>query len=186
MQEASTLENKQRSHTVLSTSKTKQQDNSATNLYDEWFELVGGVVVWKKAGRGVPKGAPASISIGKNGYSYFWLRYKRHLVHRVIFYLHHKYLPEVIDHIDCNPQNNCVSNLREASAKKNMMNTTPRKGCASRFKGVARKRNKWRAYVTKDKVTHQLGTFESEEEAALAYNKKAVELFGEFANLNEV
>lgn len=157
------------------------------DLYREWFDLdSSGCIIWKKKGRGVKLGTPANLSLAKNGYCYVWLRYKRHLAHRVIFFLSNGYLPEVIDHKDCNPLNNKPENLREASFKKNMMNTTPRQGCASQFKGVARKRSKWRAYLTKDGVTYNLGVFAHEVDAALAYNTKALELFGDFAKLNEV
>lgn len=155
------------------------------SLYKEWFDLDDrGSIIWKKTGRGIKVGAPAALSLGKNGYQYVWLRYKRHLAHRVIFSLYFGYLPEMVDHEDRNPLNNKVCNLREATAKKNVMNSTPRKGCASRFKGVARKRSKWRAYLTKDGHTYQLGVFTEEVDAALAYDKKATELFGSFAKLN--
>ena len=158
-----------------------------TELFDEWFTLnEENQVIWKKAGIGVPLGSPAGLTLCKNGYYYVWLRYKRYPLHRVIFYLYYGYLPTFVDHVDCNRTNNNPENLRAADPKKNMMNTTPRKGCASKFKGVARKRDKWRAYVTKDGNTYNLGVFFKETEAALAYNKKAVELFGEFAKLNEI
>jgi hypothetical protein len=42
----------------------------------------------------------------------------------------------------------------------------------------------WVANISKDKVKYYLGYFKSEEEAAEAYNKKAIELYGENARLN--
>ena len=47
-------------------------------------------------------------------------------------------------------------------------------------------RNKWRARITINGKTMHLGLFASAIEAARAYNEKAKELFGDFANLNEV
>ena len=59
---------------------------------------------------------------------------------------------------------------------------------SSRYKGVNfnKNNNKWRSQIGINKVSHHLGYFVSEKQAALAYNKKAVELFGEYASLNEI
>ena len=54
------------------------------------------------------------------------------------------------------------------------------------YKGVClcKKSNKWRATIMIDGKNKHLGLFTNEEDAAQAYNTKAIELFGEFANLN--
>lgn len=54
------------------------------------------------------------------------------------------------------------------------------------YAGVTRdkKHPSWLASITKDKIKYYLGSFKTEEEAALAYNKKALELYGENARLN--
>jgi hypothetical protein len=60
--------------------------------------------------------------------------------------------------------------------------------CSSHFKGVCRSKGKhcWQAYITHNRKALHLGYFDSEVLAALAYNRKAVELFGEFAYLNQI
>jgi hypothetical protein len=63
------------------------------------------------------------------------------------------------------------------------MNTRSRPG-TSRFKGVCRKREKWRAQIVKDGKQKSLGTYTTEEAAAHSYDRAALEMFGEFANLN--
>jgi group I intron endonuclease len=64
--------------------------------------------------------------------------------------------------------------------KKNKFSAT------SKYVGVCwnRNKNKWQATIKKNKKCYNLGMFLSEEEAALAYNKKAIELYGENANIN--
>lgn len=90
------------------------------------------------------------------------------------------------DHKDRNYFNNRKNNLRVCSYSQNAINAPKRAGCTSKYKGVYwnKQYNKWHAQVGKYGNRHHLGMFESEDEAALAYNKKAFELFGEFAVLN--
>lgn len=92
-----------------------------------------------------------------------------------------------IDHIDGNIYNNQKSNLRVVTIHQNTMNSKSRKG-TSKFKGVSKnkKDKKWVSKICFNYKTYILGYFENEKEAAITYNKKAIELFGEYANLNEV
>jgi hypothetical protein len=56
-----------------------------------------------------------------------------------------------------------------------------------KYKGTKQKlNNKWSACIKYDYKNHYIGTFESEVEAALAYNKKAIEFLGNKAKLNAV
>jgi hypothetical protein len=98
----------------------------------------------------------------------------------------------VTDHIDRNKLNNVKSNLRTCTQGENALNSTKRKGLTSQYKGVrfikkyahAPTPNKWEANITVNGKTRFIGTFPSEMEAALAYDKKAAELHGAFASLN--
>lgn len=93
----------------------------------------------------------------------------------------------VCDHIDHNGLNNQRSNLRVCSVSQNNSNRTIKKGkTTSRFLGVYfyKPRNKFVAKLTNNHKSNHLGYFTSEVEAALAYNKKAIETHGEFAKLN--
>jgi len=90
-----------------------------------------------------------------------------------------------VDHINHVRTDNRVCNLRWASTSQNQMNRKKSWG-SSKFKGVSfdRRKRKWGADLKKDGKKRRMGYFESEEEAAKAYDEKARELFGDFAWLN--
>ena len=91
------------------------------------------------------------------------------------------------DHINRNPLDNRKCNLRSATNPQNQANRSNYKG-KSRYKGVSwgKKENKWRAQIKFKRKMRSLGYYHVEENAALAYNEKAKELFGEFACLNQI
>ena len=73
--------------------------------------------------------------------------------------------------------------LRKATSGQNNCSVRPRKG--KKYKGVTLKPNgRWRAVITKDKQDYHLGYFATLKEACDAYDRKALELHGEFAVLN--
>lgn len=100
------------------------------------------------------------------------------------------------DHIDGNKLNNTRSNLRTATNAENGANSAKQRiKRSSLFKGVClslgRGKNpesgkKWIAYISKNGKRHHLGHFKTELDAALAYNLKAEEFFGDFALLNDL
>lgn len=91
----------------------------------------------------------------------------------------------IVDHADRNPLNNTRSNLRTATRQQNAFNAGPPKNNTSGYKGVSRAFGKrWRAYINVSRKQISLGTFDTREEAALAYDSAALEMHGEFACLN--
>ena len=91
-----------------------------------------------------------------------------------------------VDHVNGDKLDNRRCNLRSATQHQNMfMNAPPRRG-TSRFKGVHFKRNvqKYRAAIQFAGVKRQIGYFDSEDDAAKAYDIEALRLHGEFARLN--
>ena len=90
------------------------------------------------------------------------------------------------DHIDFNGLNNTRENLRVATHKQNNCYKNSAKNSRSKYLGVSfcKCTNKWMANITNDYKQIKIGRFESEVEAAMAYNYKAYFLHGEFANLN--
>jgi len=93
-----------------------------------------------------------------------------------------------LDHKDGDGLNNQKENLRIATKSQNAYNMGSNKGTSSRFKGVCwRGTNKrWTAQITANKITRYIGSYKSEVDAAIAYNKEAEKLHGEFALLNNI
>lgn len=92
----------------------------------------------------------------------------------------------LVDHIDGDGLNNRKRNLRLCSAMENSRNRRPRLNCRSRYKGISlhKRRNKWEVNIAKARKNTYLGGFDDQIEAAVAYDRKAEVLFGEFAYLN--
>lgn len=84
-----------------------------------------------------------------------------------------------VDHVDGNGLNNQKTNLRLATKAQNLSNRKANRG--HRFKGVSqRNHGRYRARIGRK----CLGGFGTEEEAAKAYDRAAIEKYGAFANLN--
>lgn len=96
----------------------------------------------------------------------------------------------IIDHIDRDRLNNQKSNLRLVNAQKNAINRSP--NSTKLWKGVSRRdrlvSRPWQASIGKTvdgkSKTYHIGYFATAEEAAQAYDTKALELFGEYARMN--
>lgn len=93
-----------------------------------------------------------------------------------------------VDHKDLNGLNNQKKNIRVATHGQNIANMPSKKGSVSKYKGVSwcKDIKQWRAQIMKEGKYFGLGCFKNEIDAALAYNKKAIELHGEFAFLNNI
>lgn len=89
-----------------------------------------------------------------------------------------------VDHIDRDGLNCRRSNLRSATRAQNTYNQGLRRDNVSGFKGVHRCFGKWRASIGSARTRRTVGMFESPIAAALAYDRVAQELHGEFAYLN--
>jgi len=93
---------------------------------------------------------------------------------------------QIVDHIDMEGLNNQKHNLRICSVSQNAMNRKPLLLKSSKYLGVCRYKNKWRAGLKHEGKQHHLGDYDSEIDAAIAYNSGAKRIHGDFARLNQI
>lgn len=155
-----------------------------------------GVFIWKiKLSLKTKIGTVAGYKNPSNdNRRYLQVNKKLFIFNRLVFFYHHGWWPENVDHIDRNPENDRIENLRAATYSQNSKNTSSKKGSTSKYLGVyfskTRGKNniggKWIARITINKVCKHIGSFDSEIKAAIAWNEMAKKHYGKFANLNVI
>lgn len=93
-----------------------------------------------------------------------------------------------VDHINRDKLDNRKENLRAVTDQQNKFNLGKHKNSPSKYKGVhwRESKSKWVAEIRHNRKTIYIGIFSDDRDAAIAYNAKASELFGEYANLNTI
>jgi hypothetical protein len=94
---------------------------------------------------------------------------------------------QLVDHIDGDGLNNTRPNLRFVSRRENRANSVKRRAASSSYKGVYRFGGGWRAQIAAVGLPTNpwyIGTFDTEHDAAVAYDAFARLLFGDYAKLN--
>jgi len=105
--------------------------------------------------------------------------------HRVIWAMQTGACPvHHIDHVDGNPSNNRMENLREATHGENSYNRGRQNNNTSGYKGVSwsATNKKWRAQIVKNGKRRHLGYFLCQEKAHQAYCVASKELHGVYSN----
>lgn len=127
-------------------------------------KLVAGGLALRKTGNGY-----RSVCIDGESYS----------AHRLAFLIMTGSCPDVVDHRNRNRADNRWDNLREATHKQNIANSSKR----TRQKGVTwdSKRRVWKTAIRVDGKAHNLGTFANPDLAIAAYRAAAEQFHGEYA-----
>ena len=91
-----------------------------------------------------------------------------------------------VDHIDGEGLNNQKTNLRNCTRLQNVLNQkTQKSNKTSKYRGVLwNGKRGWRVQIQYKSTVYYLGYYTNEEQAARIWDKKAVELFGDFARRN--
>lgn len=106
--------------------------------------------------------------------------------HRIIWMMENRRVPRQIDHIDGNRSNNLLSNLRETNVAGNAVNKFTKRAKRNKPIGVKFLTGRYYAEIYSDRKRIPLGGYDTEQEAAHAYNKAAISLRGEYAKLNPI
>lgn len=152
------------------------------------YEPETGEFYWTdKCAKNVKPGGLAGFR-DKCGYWGITIDYVIYKAHRVAWaYVYGEWPDLDIDHIDGQRGNNSIKNLRLATNHQNQANRKTAFG-KSKYKGVCfhKMNKKWMAQLKKDGETEFIGYFSTQEDAAIAYNKRAILRHGEFAALNTI
>ena len=150
-------------------------------LLHQYFEYNNGVLYNKKYRCSRAKIGDIAGSLQSTGYYTTYVNSIRFSVHRIIFMMHHGYLPKCIDHINGIKTDNRIENLREATFSENACNKLG--NAKSGIKGVfwSKYHKKWSVVCWKNKKHHFIGRFKNIEDAKTAVKKARIDLHKEFA-----
>jgi hypothetical protein len=151
---------------------------------DVW-EHRDGALYWRiKCGRGptvrhvgdkvVVKGDPL-------GYQHVTWQRKHYAIHRIVFFLINGWLPDCVDHIDGNPSNNSIANLRAATRLQNQHNRRANSKSKTGIKNVTPHQGKWMVRFSIGGKTKHIGCFADIELAEFVAREVRSLLHGEFA-----
>lgn len=127
-----------------------------------------GLCIWSAPTRlGMSVGDPAGYFDDSTGYYCVHFKKRKYKLHRVVWFIYHRQDPGdyEIDHIDGDPTNNRMSNMRLCTRQMNNHNTSSRNVSFDK----KAKSKPWRSFIMVDYKQIHLGCFATEEEAHTAY-----------------
>jgi hypothetical protein len=139
------------------------------------FALVDNDIYKKIMALGVP------VNMNGSGYVGFWLNGEQVMLHR---YVMNAKEHQEVDHKDLKKLNCQRYNLRLCNHSQNHANIGIRSNNKLGKKGVDFQQGRFRATIRINYKKIYLGSYDSLEEAARAYDVAAIEQWGEFANTN--
>lgn len=145
-------------------------------ILHELFEYRDGLLFYKSTGK-------EAKSLQYNGYIRVKINKICYLAHRIVFMMHHGYIPKSLDHKDGNKLNNSIENLRPATDSENNCNRKIHKNNKSGVKGVNwhKGNNKWCAVCSINGKQNLIGYFDNIEKAKIAVELFRKDHHGEFA-----
>lgn len=149
------------------------------------YDPYTGVFRWKKTTSNRAKVGARAGNI-TNGYREISIDGKSYRAHRLAWLLTYGVWPSaLVDHINGDPGDNRICNLREASPKENAWNSRAHSDRRAGLKGTTYCPNRyhlpWQSRICVNGVTKPLGWYATSEEAHRAYRDAAQRIFGKFA-----
>lgn len=147
------------------------------------FEYKDGVL-FRKINRANTKIGDKAGWIGNKGYTLIGINHKDYLEHRLIFMMFYGYMPDYIDHINGNRNDNRIENLREATCVTNGYNQKISVRNKSGCKNVSwnKARNKWVVRIVYGNNKIKQWYVESLEFAELLAHEARIKFHGAFVN----
>lgn len=143
------------------------------------FFVQDGVLMWRHNGKKAG---------GTNGKLQPYIRVcvdrVRYMAHKVVYLIHNGFMPQIVDHIDGNLQNNCIENLREATRSENAINKKIRKDSVTGIKNVTQDKTtgRYKVHLTINGKRKHFGTYDDLELADLVAMEAQSKFYGAFAS----
>lgn len=116
------------------------------------------------------------------GYKQVYIKSKPYKSHRIIFMMHYGYAPDQIDHIDGNPSNNKIENLRGVTNSQNQLNRKTSSTSRTGVKGISlSSSNKFVVRISINQKDKYFGSFDNLELAELVAQEARNKYHGEYA-----
>ena len=151
------------------------------------YEPETGMFIWRRRKQGDHFNSWAGLRAGAKrdlGYIVIRIDYRLYRAHRLAWlYVFGKWPKGEIDHINGDPSDNRIANLRLASSSDQKINSRLRKDNTSGYKGVwfEKRRNHWVAEIMVDGKKRSIGSFPTAEAAKAERDNLARHLHGKFA-----
>jgi hypothetical protein len=149
----------------------------------DYFDYLDGELYWKVAKGHICVGQKAG-SKRVDGYKSIKIDKKGYLAHRLIFLWHHGYLPKELDHINGNPSDNRIENLRPATRAQNMYNIGIASNATSKNKCVVwhKATKKWEVRLSDNGIRRYFGVYKDIDYAIFIADAMRYKYHKEFAN----
>ncbi len=151
--------------------------------YDENLKLLR----WKLPTSNRSKPGDPAGRVTSDGYRRVGFLGKTHSHATLVWMYHGRPLPKgkILDHKDLDRTNDCLENLRVATTVQNAGNVPRHRDNRTGYKGVyLHCKDLYTARVQFEGRVHRLGYYKKPRDAAKAYDKKALSLFGRYARVN--
>tara|TARA_R110000822_G_scaffold5655_5_gene24253 strand:- start:1129 stop:1614 length:486 start_codon:yes stop_codon:yes gene_type:complete len=143
----------------------------------ELFEYRDDQLYWRSSGKGRSNISKPAGVVRPRGHREIEVKGKEYKAHRLIWlYVNGKFPDNHIDHIDGDPSNNRIENLRDVTRQENNKNKRKPRTNKSGHMGVCwhKASDKWRAHIKVDGVLKHLGLFNVLEDAVAARQAASV------------